>query len=54
MLFRSQEILARKVLIAYDDSRRIMTDASEVLTVINARSGGKPAHAEQASPIENA
>lgn len=50
----SQEILARKVLIAYDDSRRIMTDASEVLTVINARSGGKPIHAEQTLPTESA
>lgn len=33
----SLEILARKVMIAYDDSRRVMVDASEVLTVVSAK-----------------
>lgn len=33
----SQEILARKVMIAYDDTRRAMVDANDVLTVISAR-----------------
>ena len=37
----SQEILARKVLIAYDDTRRAMIDAKDVLTVISTR-GQKP------------
>ncbi len=37
----SQEILARKVMIAYDESRRVMVDASEVLTVISTK-GPKP------------
>ena len=46
----SQEILAKKVLIAYDDSRRTMTDASEILTVINSR-GSKP---KSAPPTETA
>lgn len=34
----SQEILARKVTIAYDDSRRAVIEASEVLTVVSNRS----------------
>ena len=46
----SQEILAKKVMIAYDDSRRTMTDASEILTVINSR-GPKP---KAAPPTETA
>ena len=33
----SQEILARKVTIAYDDSRRAVIEASEVLTVVSNR-----------------
>lgn len=33
----SQEILARKVMIAYDDTRRAMIDVKDVLTVISAR-----------------
>ncbi len=37
----SLEILARKVMIAYDDSRRVMVDASEVLTVVSTK-GPKP------------
>jgi len=37
----SQEILARKVIVAYDDTRRAMIDAKDVLTVISTR-GNKP------------
>ena len=37
----SLEILARKVMIAYEDSRRVMTDAADVLTVISTK-GQKP------------
>jgi cell fate regulator YaaT (PSP1 superfamily) len=37
----SQEILARKVTVAYDDSRRAVIDVKEVLTVVNNR-GNKP------------
>lgn len=33
----SLEILARKVMIAYDDSRRVMVEASEVLTVVSTK-----------------
>ncbi len=33
----SQEILARKVTIAYDDSRRAVVEAKEVLTVVSSR-----------------
>ena len=46
----SQEILAKKVMIAYDDSRRTLIDAKDVLTVINAR-GPKP---KAAPPTESA
>jgi cell fate regulator YaaT (PSP1 superfamily) len=46
----SQEILAKKVLIVYDDSRRTMTDANEILTVISSR-GPKP---KAALPTERA
>ena len=46
----SQEILAKKVMIAYEDSRRTMTDANEILTVINSR-GPKP---KAAPPTESA
>lgn len=37
----SQEILARKVTIVFDDSRRAMIDANEVLTIINSK-GSRP------------
>ena len=33
----SLEILARKVMIAYDDSRRVMVEANEVLTVVSTK-----------------
>jgi cell fate regulator YaaT (PSP1 superfamily) len=36
----AQEILARKILVGYEDNRRIMVDAADVITVIG---GGKPA-----------
>lgn len=51
----SQEILAKKVLVAYDDSRRVMIDAKEVLTVISNR-GNKPkaGQQDQAPPTESA
>ncbi len=51
----SQEILARKVMIAYDESRRVMVDASEVLTVISTK-GPKPKgpRSEQPPPTESA
>lgn len=51
----TQEILARKILIAYDESRRILTDAKDVLTVINSRGGkSKSGPPEQPSPAEGA
>ena len=46
----SQEILAKKIMIAYDDSRRTLVDAKEVLTVISSR-GPKP---KAAPPTESA
>jgi cell fate regulator YaaT (PSP1 superfamily) len=33
----SQEILARKVMVAYEDSRRAMVEAKDILTVISSR-----------------
>ena len=51
----AQEILAQKVMIAYDDMRRVLTDAADVLTVVSTRSqGGKPVRAEQVPPMESA
>jgi len=35
----AQEILARKVLVAYEDNRRIMTDEADVLTVVTHKRG---------------
>ena len=51
----SLEILARKVMIAYDDSRRVMVDAAEVLTVISTK-GPKPKgpRSDQSPPTGNA
>lgn len=46
----SQEILARKVMIAFDESRRVLVDANEVLTVISNR-GPK---SKAAPPTESA
>lgn len=39
----AQEILARKILVSYEDNRRVMVDAGEVLTVVsgNQSSGSK-------------
>ena len=48
----SQEILARKVMIAYDESRRVMVDASEVLTVISTK-GPKAPRSEQPPPTRS-
>lgn len=51
----AQEILAQKVMIGYDDMRRVLTDATDVLTVVSTRSqGGKPARAEHVPPTESA
>ncbi len=51
----AQEILAQKLMIAYDDTRRVLVDATDVLTVISTRSqGGKPARAEPVPPTESA
>jgi len=44
----AQEILARKILVSYDDDRRVLVDAAEVLTVVG---GGKP---ERTSPADAA
>ncbi|HLQ46555.1 MAG TPA: regulatory iron-sulfur-containing complex subunit RicT [Planctomycetaceae bacterium] len=46
----SQEILARKVMVAYDDTRRAMIDAKDVLTVISTRGNKNQA----APPTESA
>jgi len=35
-----QEILARKVVVSYEDGRRILTDESDVLTVVSTSGGG--------------
>jgi cell fate regulator YaaT (PSP1 superfamily) len=35
----AQEVLARKILVGYEDNRRILVDAADVITVIG---GGKP------------
>ena len=50
-----QEILARKVMIAYDDTRRMLIDSHDVLTVISTRGPkAKPARAEPPPPTESA
>lgn len=36
----SQELLAKKLVVAYEDGRRVMTDASDIVTVVSR--GGKP------------
>ena len=41
-----QEILARKVMVVYEGGRRIMTDADEILTVVNQKQGKPPVTAE--------
>jgi len=40
----SQEILARKLIVAFDDGRRLMTDADEIVTVVSR--GGRRAGAD--------
>jgi hypothetical protein len=42
----AQEILAGQLLVETEDHRRVLIDASEVLTVLK-RSGGRGAAAEQ-------
>ncbi|MCA9080177.1 MAG: signal peptidase [Planctomycetaceae bacterium] len=37
----SQEILAQKLLVAFEDKRRVMIDAKDVLTVVSGNDGGK-------------
>lgn len=37
----AQEILARKLMIVYDDNRQLMTDLNEVLTVVSKKRYGK-------------
>ncbi len=50
-----QEILARKVMVAYDDTRRMLIDSHDVLTVISTRGPkAKPARAELPPPTESA
>ena len=50
-----QEILARKVMIAYDDTRRMLIDSHDVLTVISTRGAkAKPARAEPPPATESA
>jgi cell fate regulator YaaT (PSP1 superfamily) len=36
-----QEILAKKVLVVYEDQRRMLVDGSSILTVIKSSGGGK-------------
>ncbi len=36
----SQEILARKLIVSFDDGRRVMTDESDIVTVISR--GSRP------------
>ncbi len=38
-----QELLAKKLLVAYDGERRVMTDLGDVLTVVKGKSGGAKA-----------
>lgn len=45
----SQEILARKVMIGYEDSRRVLTDAKDVLTVISNK-GPRPKSSHSDEP----
>lgn len=50
-----QEILAKKVMIAYEESRRVLTDAKDVLTVITTKSQRpKGARGDQPPPVESA
>jgi cell fate regulator YaaT (PSP1 superfamily) len=36
----AQEILARKILVAFEDNRRMLVDAADVLTVVSGQAGG--------------
>jgi hypothetical protein len=36
----AQEILARKILVAFEDNRRMLVDAADVLTVVSGQGGG--------------
>ena len=51
----AQEILAKKVLVSYEDNRRVLVDAQEILTVVSAPGHSpKPRGSERSSePREN-
>jgi cell fate regulator YaaT (PSP1 superfamily) len=38
----SQELLSRKLLVSFEDGRRVMTDESEIVTVVSRGNKGKP------------
>ncbi len=49
----AQEILAQKLLVSFEDNRRIMIDASDVITVIGGQSSdGKKASAEDQDSVD--
>jgi cell fate regulator YaaT (PSP1 superfamily) len=37
----AQEILARKLIVVYEDGRRVMTDESDIVTVVSRRNDGR-------------
>lgn len=51
----AQEILARKVLVSYEDSRRVLVDAADVLTVVSGkkRNEGASQGGPQSSPPDS-
>ena len=46
----AQEILAKKVLVGYEDNRRVLVDAHEILTVVSAGGPPRPSEPEPDEP----
>ena len=42
-----QELLARKLMVAYEGQRHVMTDEKDILTVVSTKSGKPPQHAAE-------
>lgn len=50
----AQEILAQKLLVSFEDNRRILIDAADVLTVIGSRPGSMPESASKEADASSA
>lgn len=48
----AQEILAKKVLVAFDDDRRLLVDASEIVTVVSKRKDSQNKKEKPTTPAE--